>query len=185
MRENDGGVGMLLKTDRLTIRPVAADDWKRIKEIWVDFNAAALSQYDKPNNTDDEDVRARTAKWAAANRGMEHMFFAVCLGDVMIGYIAFNIRKDGYEIGYCFHSAYHGKGYAKESHIALFEYLRTLGITRFTAGTALNNIPSVALLKSLGFALIGTEKVSFYKDAEGDDIVFDGGIFALTTQSEV
>jgi RimJ/RimL family protein N-acetyltransferase len=33
----------------------------------------------------------------------------------------------------------------------------------FTAGTALDNIPSVALLKSLGFTLIATEKVSFYK----------------------
>jgi RimJ/RimL family protein N-acetyltransferase len=154
---------MVLKTDRLTIRHIVADDWKSIKEIWLDFNAAALSQYDTPHNTDDEDVRSRIAKWAAANSGIEHMFFAICLGDVIIGYSAFNIREDGYEIGYCFHSAYHGKGYAKESHIALFDYLRTLGITKFTAGTALDNIPSVALLKSLGFTLIATEKVSFYK----------------------
>jgi RimJ/RimL family protein N-acetyltransferase len=174
---------MVLKTDRLTIRHIVADDWKSIKEIWLDFNAAAFSQYDKPHNTDDEDVRSRIAKWAAANSGIEHMFFAICLGDVIIGYSAFNIREDGYEIGYCFHSAYHGKGYAKESHIALFDYLRTLGITKFTAGTALDNIPSVALLKSLGFTLIATEKVSFYKDSEGNDIVFDGGIFELIIQS--
>ena len=173
---------MLLKTDRLTIRHIVADDWESIKDIWMDFNATALSQYDKPHDTDDEDVRIRIAKWAVANKGIEHMFFAICLGDAVIGYSAFNIREDGYEIGYCFHSAYHGKGYAKESHIALFDYLRTLGITRFTAGTALNNIPSVSLLKSLGFSLIETEKVSFYKDVEGNDIVFDGGIFALETQ---
>ncbi len=170
---------MLLKTDRLTIRHIVADDWKSIKEIWVDFNAAALSQYDKPHNTDDEDVRTRIAKWATANNGTEHMFFAICLGDTIIGYSAFNTRKYGYEIGYCFHSAYHGKGYAKESHVALFNYLRTLGITKFTAGTAINNVPSVSLLKSLGFVLIGTEKVSFYKDAQGNDIVFEGGIFEL------
>ena len=173
---------MLLKTDRLTIRHIVADDWKSIKEIWLDFNSSALSQYDKPHNTDDEDVRSRIEKWAAANSGVEHMFFAICLGDTIIGYSAFNIREDGYEIGYCFHSAYHGNGYAKESHIALFDYLRTLGITKFTAGTAVNNIPSVSLLKSLGFTLIKTEKVSFYKDDEGNDIVFDGGIFELTTE---
>lgn len=172
---------MLLKTERLTIRHIVADDWKSIKEIWVDFNAAELSQYDKPHNTDDEDVRIRIAKWATANSGTEHMFFAICLGDTIIGYSAFNIRKDGYEIGYCFHSAYHGKGYAKESHIALFDYLHTLGITKFTACTAIRNVPSVSLLKSLGFALIGTEKVSFYKDAQGKDIVFEGGIFELNT----
>ena len=172
---------MLLKTDRLTIRYIVPDDWKYIKEIWVDFNSSALSQYDKPHNTDDEDVQRRIAKWAGANSGTEHMFFAICLGDTVIGYSAFNIREDGYEIGYCFHSVYHGKGYAKESHLALFDYLRTLGITKFTAGTAINNIPSVSLLKSLGFELTGKENVSFYKDAQGNDIVFQGGIFKLNT----
>ena len=40
-------------------------------------------------------------------------------------------------------------------------------------------MPSVSLLKSLGFELIETEKVSFYKDADGNDIVFDGGVFEL------
>jgi len=168
-----------IKTERLTIRRIVADDWKIIKEIWVNFNASPLSQYDRPHNTNDEDVRARIEKWAAANSGTQHMFFAICLGDTVIGYSAFNIRENGYEIGYCFHSAYHGKGYAKESHLALMDSMRALGIKRLTAGTALHNTPSVALLKSLGFRLIETEKVSFYKDADGNEIVFDGGVFEL------
>lgn len=173
---------MHIETKRLTIRHIVADDWKSIKEIWVDFNASTLSQYDRPHNTDDADVQQRIARWAAANSGIEHMFFAVCLGDTVIGYSAFNIRDDGYEIGYCFHSAYHGKGYANESHLALFDYLRGLGIKRLTAGTALKNTPSVLLLKSLGFELIETEQVSFYKDADGNDIVFDGGVFELNLE---
>lgn len=172
---------MLIKTDRLIIRHIVPEDWKGIKGIWADFNSSALSQYDVPHNTNDEDVQRRIAKWADANSGTEHMFFAVCVGDIILGYIAFNIREEGYEIGYCFHSAYHGKGYAKEGHIALFKYLQTLGITKFTARTAIKNTPSVSLLKTLGFELIGTEKVSFYKDAQGNDIIFEGGIFKLDT----
>lgn len=168
-----------IQTERLTIRRIAADDWTSIRDIWGDFNTSTLSQYDIPHITDDENVRTRIAKWAAANNGTEHMFFAICLGDAVIGYSAFNIRENGYEIGYCFHSAYHGKGYGKESHKALIDYMRELGIKRLTAGTAINNKPSVLLLKSLGFELIETEKVSFYKDADGNDIVFDGGIFEL------
>ena len=175
---------MLLKTERLNIRHITEDDWKSVKEIWKDFNLSEYAQYDKPHNTDETDVRERIAKWAKANSGIEHMFFAVCLQDIVIGYIAFNKRDNGYEIGYCFHSKYHGKGYAKESHLALFDYLHELGITRFTAGTAINNIPSVSLLKSLGFKQAVTEKVSFYKDAEGKNIVFDGGIFELATEYE-
>lgn len=168
-----------MQTKRLTVRHIEADDWRSIKEIWVDFNASPLSQYDTPHNIEDENVCARISRWAAANSGTEHMFFAICLNDIVMGYITFNIRESGYEIGYCFHSAYHGKGYAKESLMALFDHMRELGITRLTAGTAMKNTPSVALLKSLGFTLTGTEKVSFYKDADGNPIVFDGGIFEL------
>lgn len=170
---------MVLKTERLTIRPVTADDWKSVKEIWADFHNSAFSQYDRPHDTDDENVRERISKWAAANSGTEHMFFAICLNGTMIGYSAFNIRENGYEMGYCFHSAFQGKGYAKESHLALLGYMRNLGAVRITAGTALQNEPSVTFLKALGFTLTETEKVSFYKDEHGEDIVFDGGIFAL------
>lgn len=172
---------MLLKTERLTIRHITAEDWESIKELWMDFNASPFSRYDIPHSTEAGDVRARIAKWAAVNGGKEHMFFAVCLNETVIGYSAFHRRGDGYELGYCFHSAYHGKGYAKESHTALVEYFGAMGITKFTAGTALKNIPSVSLLKSLGFVLIGTEDVSFYKDTQGNDIVFKGGIFELDT----
>ena len=81
---------MLLKTDRLSIRYIMPDDWKSIKEIWEDFNSSAFSQYDMPHNTDDEDVQRRIAKWAGANCATEHMFFAICFGNIIIGYIAFN-----------------------------------------------------------------------------------------------
>lgn len=173
---------MLLKTDRLMIRMIAVEDWRAIQAIWMDFNANPLSQYDIPHPTDDEDVRSRIARWAAVNGSAAHMFFAVCLGDSVIGYSSFNLREGGYEIGYCFHSAYHGKGYAKESLMAIFAHLRTRGITKFLAGTAIKNIPSVALLNSLGFSLVGTENVSFYQDDRGNDIVFQGGIFELNTE---
>lgn len=170
---------MLLKTERLTVRRIAAEDWKSIQKIWIDFSASDYAQYDTPHITDDASVQTQIARWAAANSGTEHMFFAVCLEEKLIGYVVFHIRVDGYEIGYCFHSAYHGKGYAKESHLVLLDYLKTLGITKFSAGTALNNTPSVNLLYSLGFKLVGREKVSFYEDAMGNDIVFDGGIFEM------
>ena len=173
---------MLLKTERLIIRHIEPNDWKSIKEIWTDFNNSPFSQYDMPHNTDNEDVKKRISKWANASSGFEHIFFAVCLDNVVIGFFSFNIRKDSHEIGYCFHSKYQGKGYAKESLEALIKYLTEIGIKKFSAGTAINNIPSVSLLKSLDFILTGTEKISFYKDEQGNDIVFDGGIFELNIE---
>ena len=75
---------MLLKTERLTIRHVVADDWKSIRDIWVDFNSSEYAQYDKPHNTDDMDVQPHIAKRPAANSGIEHMFFAICLDEHII-----------------------------------------------------------------------------------------------------
>lgn len=52
-------------------------------------------------------------------------------------------------------------------------------VTAFTAGTALKNTPSCKLLGKLGFALVGTETLSFHKDENGKDITFEGGNFIL------
>lgn len=171
---------MIIKTERLTIRHIEAADWSAVREIWTALAPLPMAQYDKPFNTDPDDVRTRIARWADFTaKGLEHIFFAVCLDNAMIGYVAFNACNNGHEIGYSFHPAYHGKGYAKEALAAILTHLRTLRLTRFSAGTALNNTPSVKLLTSLGFRLTGTERVSFYKDSDGQDIVFDGGVFEL------
>ena len=57
--------------------------------------------------------------------------------------------------------------------------MKDRGAVTITAGTALNNTPSVRLLTSLGFRQIGTETVSFYKDSAGNDITFEGGNYEL------
>lgn len=170
----------VIHTARLLIRPIMECDWASVQKIWEDFNNSIYAQYDKPHNTDCMEVRSRIARWANGNQGTDHMFFAICLRNTVIGYIAFNIRSDSYEVGYCFHSAYHHTGYAKESLTALMQWMKQLGVSRLTAGTALANRPSVKLLTALGFQQIGTERVSFYKDSSGNDIEFDGGLYALT-----
>lgn len=172
----------MLSTDRLTIRPIEAADWAAVREIWLSVAATPAAQYDKPHNTDPADVRDRIARWADYSaRGTDHMFFAACLNNRVIGYVAFNVRDRGHEIGYCFHTACHGRGYAVEALSALLNYLHSLGFHCFSAGTALDNTPSVRLLTSLGFRLTGTEQVSFYQDAQGHDIFFEGGLFVRET----
>ncbi|WP_294533218.1 GNAT family N-acetyltransferase [uncultured Pseudoflavonifractor sp.] len=169
-----------IHTRRLTLRHITECDWQGVQRIWEDAKASPYAQYDRPHNTDSTDVRSRIAHWAEASKGTEHIFFSVCLHDAIIGYIAFNLRADGYEIGYCFHSDYHGKGYARESLSALMAYMKDLGAAKLTAGTAINNTPSVRLLTALGFRLTKVEKVFFYKDDAGNNIVFDGGVYERT-----
>lgn len=169
----------MITTNRLLIRRVRADDWKAIQSIWEDASYSIYAQYDKPNDLDDKSVIRRIAKWASFATSDEHIFLAICLQEIVIGYVVLNMRKNSYELGYCFHSNYHGKGYARESIFAILEVMKKRGVVNITAGTALNNIPSLRLLTYLGFSQTGIEKVSFYKDDEGNDITFDGGNYEL------
>lgn len=170
MTENDH-----IKTERLLIRRVRAGDWRAIQAVWTDAARSVYAQYDRPNDLRDNAVRARIGKWASFGESREHMFFAVCLSDELIGYAALHRHGDACELGYCFRSDHHRKGYAKESISAILGTLKQEGVTCVSAGTALDNVPSVRLLNSLGFRQTGTEKVSFYKGGNGEDIVFDGG----------
>lgn len=170
---------MRISTSRLTLRTVEAEDWEAIRAIWQSVQDSPCARYDRPHSTEPDVVRSQIARWAEASRGREHMFFSVCLGEQVIGYYSCNRRPDGYELGYCFHADFHGRGYGKESLAALLHHLKGLGIAQVTVGTALDNTPSVALLRTLGFRLRETESVSFYKAPDGKDITFQGGIFQL------
>ena len=173
------GEDMVRKTSGLNIRYIQPDDWKNLIEIWKDFNQSEFSKYDVPHLLDEAQVQEKAKCWAKASPHQEHMFFAVCIQKEMIGYIDFHKNDCGYECGYCFHSKSHGMGYAKESMRMLMEWLSRDGSKQFVAGTALDNLPSVRLLTSLGFKKIREEKVSFYKDEKGENIYFDGGIFIV------
>lgn len=174
---------MKIKTERLLIRKVVAEDWISIKRIWDDFRVSEYAKYDIPHKSIEDEIRLQVSKWGDANKGEKHLFFAVCLEEKVIGYIDFHDTGNGYDSGYCFHSDYYGKGYAKESYQALIMFFVSKGVKRFTAGTAIKNVPSRNLLISLGFEQIGTEKISFYKDDLGNDIYFEGGIFELNIDS--
>ncbi|MBQ8231274.1 MAG: GNAT family N-acetyltransferase [Lachnospiraceae bacterium] len=166
---------MILETSRLYIRNLSETDWQEMKNIFIDFNNSQYAVYDMPLPTEDEETRALTKRFAESK-----LFFVVFLKELsdMLGYVCFHKDGDKYDLGYCFHSAYHSKGYAYESTKALIEYFVTeCGATGFTAGTAINNIPSCRLLEKLGFICASTEMVSF------DNIYsFQGGNFVLSVK---
>ena len=166
---------MRLETDRLYIRNLTETDWREMKNIFVDFHNSKYSVYDLPFPTDDEGAKELTKGFAVNN-----LFFAVFLKESsdMIGYVCFHKDGDIYDLGYCFHSAYHSKGYAYESTRALVEYFATENsATCFTAGTALDNTPSCRLLEKLGFLCVSTETVSF-----NGEFSFQGGNFVLNVK---
>lgn len=163
----------MIKTDRLEIRLLTPQDWQAMQNIAADFKRSEYAVYDMPLPVEEDEIKGLTEQFANTN-----LWFAVFSEDKMIGYICFHEDLGQYDLGVCFHSAYHGFGYALESCRAVMEYIsKGRKISKFTAGAALKNIPSCKLLKKLGFELQKTEKLSFHKDQNGQDIIFEGGIF--------
>lgn len=166
---------MELETSRLYIRNLRQTDWQEMKNIFIDFNNSKYAVYDRPLPTDDDAAQALTKQFAESN-----LFFAVFLktSDDMLGYVSFHKDGDKYDLGYCFHCAHHAKGYAYESTKALIEYLvKECGAAGFTAGTAIDNMPSCRLLKKLGFVCVSTETMSF-----DNAFSFQGGNFVLNAR---
>lgn len=166
-----------ITTKRTVIKRLSEGCEDDLKQIWESIAQTVYAQYDRPHATAKNEVSNTVKRWANCRNSLEHMFFAVYLGEKMIGFYAFHKKNAAFEVGYGFNTAYHGMGYAKESLNAVMNYLKATYAAKFIAGTALENTPSVKLLESCGFKLSKTEKVSFYKDIHGNDIFFDGGVF--------
>ena len=171
----------IIISERTNIRRVVSNDWRAMKQIWEDQAKSPYAMYDILHNTDEENVKNRISKWSRYVDGNEHIFLAICLKNAtMIGFISFNLHGNEYDIGYGFKKEFQGNGYARESLKSAILNITTPGIIKFTAGTALKNEPSVKLLSSVGFHLIRTEQVTFYKDEENNPIYFEGGLYELT-----
>lgn len=170
---------MQLRTERLSIRNLAPEDWPAMQKIAADFRKSEYAVYDMLLPVSDAEIIALTEQFAETG-----LFYAVLIHDVMIGYICFHQNDGKYDLGFCFHSAYQGRGYAFESCSAVLKYIsEARNVKTFTAGTALKNTPSCKLLEKLGFTLQKTERLSFRKDTRGNDITFEGGIFIKQEQN--
>lgn len=170
------------ETERLFLRPIEDSDWRAVQKIWDDQTRSEYAVYDNPKDLSDEAVCGMVKRWAA-HQSREHIFLVACRKDgEVIGFINFHLHDDRHEISYGFLKEAQGQGYAREAVSTAIRSLGGEGIRRFSAGTGLKNTPSVNLLEAVGFRRIGTEKVSFYNDANGKAIWFDGGIFELTLQ---
>ena len=75
----------MIKTERLSIRRVRAEDWKAIQAIWADAAKSVYAQYDKPSDLDDQSVSRRIEKWAAFADSDEHMFLPSACRTLLLG----------------------------------------------------------------------------------------------------
>lgn len=167
-----------IKTNRLLIRNFTSGDWKDLQEVVIDKEASEYAIYDYQFPTSENEVKGIT-EWFA--RGTNFLAVYELSDNKVIGYVSLNGgNNERADLGYCFHSAYHKKGYATEACVAIINYaFITLNKEKITSGTANLNHPSCRLLTRLGFNKTGEGIASFRKPPEGKPIEFLGSAFLL------
>lgn len=165
-----------LHTERLTLRGFRESDGPALYAYLSDSEVVRYEPY-RP-------LTREEAEKEAARRAEDENFWAVCLPDgTLIGNLYFSKGEfDTWELGYVFHRAYWGNGYALESARALLRHgFEALGAHRVTALCNPENQPSWRLMERLGMRREGhlLQNVFFFRDGQDNPLWQDTYQYAI------
>ncbi len=162
----------LFSTERLTIRKFTPDDHVDLAEILTDADVTYFEPY--------ETFTKEACVQEAINFSNSDEFYAVVLDGKVIGKIYFSDEGYGsYEIGYTFHKAYQGNGYASESIKGMMQYaFSALGVRRIFAQIDTRNSKSIRLAERVGMRKEALHKELFPRKGE-NHVYNDFLVYAL------
>ena len=175
-----------IETDRLIIRNFGADDWRDLQEMVIKYQESEYAKYDHKWPTATEEIKG-IVEWFAGGDS----YLAVCLKATgkLIGFIALTPNpgeEEGgveFNLGYVFHTDYHGKGYATEGCRAVLDQaFGPLAADKVVTGTAADNKPSCQLLRGLGMKGTGQQIGSLQETPDGEVIEFVSLSFAISRE---
>jgi ribosomal-protein-alanine N-acetyltransferase len=151
-----------LRTARLTLRPVAPDDAEAVYAYRGRADVTAFLVVTSPDlDATFERLAESAGRWRDPAARRFDLTFAVVLERAVIGDVsAWNLTDDGDEtspdpaevyVGYALHPDHQGHGYATEAVARVLDWLTVRGATTAYANLFSANVPSLALLRRLGF----------------------------------
>jgi RimJ/RimL family protein N-acetyltransferase len=160
----------VLKTERLTLRPLSMADASRIARFTADPEVAAMIS----------DAALPTLKISAEGRilihqgraglGLEHLFAIDLPNEGLIGEAAAaRDGKNGVEIGYWLGKPFWGQGYGEEAAKAVTGFAQSLRPHKVRAVCAVDNRASRRVLEKAGFAPTG-ERLQRYSLARRESV---------------
>jgi RimJ/RimL family protein N-acetyltransferase len=159
----------VIRTERLLLRPLEADDLAPLHQIMSD--PRAMRFWDRPAYTSLDETRALLALFMA-DAPDRHLEYAVEADGRFIGRVG---MWKPHEIGYIFSPAVWGRGFAFEATFALIEqvWARYPDAACLTAEVDPRNAASIRLLHRLGFGQTRVEEKNFlYGETEWCDTAY-------------
>ena len=148
---------------RLALRPLAVSDIDRVADYLGDFDVSRmLSRAPHPYDREDGLEKLRRAEEDAARwPDIEEIGFAIDHEGGLVGAISFRALHATPVIGYWLGRPYWGQGLMGEAVQAALGWLFAMrAVAAVDASVMQDNPASVALLRKVGFAIIGSEECS-------------------------
>jgi RimJ/RimL family protein N-acetyltransferase len=147
---------IFLETDRLCLRNVAPKD----AAVMYDYrNNPACARFQRGQTKDLSGIEKMVADHQADVLTTEHNCLIAVADkktDALIGEIIVMPNDDCFSLGYTFHYAHHRQGFAFEALSALIDILHSgYPDWEFISFTDKDNMPSMNLLKKLGYTDMG------------------------------
>lgn len=166
------GKFMILETERLGLRPLAATDAEFLFPILSD--PEVMAHWDVPEIDDPDLVRAIVEGQVAdaASGKSVHWAMRTLAGDAFLGACDLSDIDRWHkraEVGFILGRGAWGQGYALEAMQAVIAYAAAMGLRRLAARTHLGNRRSDALLLKLGFEEEGLLRGHVLRDGEHRD----------------
>jgi len=156
---------MQLETERLLLTPINRDDWQLFKSL---HQSEDVMRY-VTDTLNEEEIKerfeARMKEWDVHGNDWLTLTISLKQTGEKVGVTGFFAKWEPYqqaELGFLLDPDYQGKGYAKESALAVLDYIFNVGKYHKAIATVTEgNDASCQLLQKLGFKLEGTLRDNF------------------------
>lgn len=159
---------MQIETQRLILKPLSEDDWELFREL---HQSRDVLRYVSDPFTDSgisERFNSRLGEWKKTTKQWLTLTIIDKATKNKIGVTGFYSEWEPYqqaELGFLLSPEFQGKGYGKESIIAVIGYaFNQCHFHKVIATVTEGNSPSFNLLKALGFTHEGTIRDNFKLD---------------------
>lgn len=153
---------MIVKTNRLSIKPYSQGDMETLIELLS--NDTVKETFIVPDLQGYEQYEKMFTKMKLDSESEQHYAGGIYLDETLIGVILdTEITNTTVEVGYAIHPDYHNRGYASEALHGVIMYAFQRGIVEVTAGAFSDNLPSIKVMKKNGMKQIDRQDSIEYR----------------------
>ena len=153
----------VLISPRCILNGITEDDISAMRQIFDDeLTRKYLSELWTLVETD-EGIKQMLSFFNVLMKQNEALIWGVRLNDSLVAFVAFMDLSRNPTVIYAMHPAYRSKGYMKECVALSVQYILGSGMCSYMQTEVHNdNVTSVRLLQSIGFDVVGKDKLKTY-----------------------